>query len=1037
MWGLHLVKKFKVMNTFMVRVPCLAVDNHFDLITKNDNKEFLMDLLSNSDYKKLLEAIQVCSQSLYCSILNLKNGKEPRNKNHFLNSVYKYFIRASSRCTPFGLFSGVNFGQFSDSKTNFKLDDCPFVRYLRPDMLWLMKLIKKIESSCPNKVLYKLNEAVVVKRKRAYLVSSTVKNEKNDIAESSVSYTNAFKLIEKIVSDDYVTFEDIVKKMKQSAGNCSESVIFDYVKNLIENEYLISNLRPPLTNSNPFEYFVMEFEKTTKDTVLLKKLKKILAEIDLYNKCSTLDKDGLYQRLICDMEDIFYSESYLQVDSKVILKEKNLNINVENEINSLLDVLIKLNNENIAFGYWIEYKKKFLDSYGENRVVPLVEVLDDVYGIGFPDFDKKIMSNFSSKINAYLGEKYCSALKSGACEIEIKDSDIADLDLDDCNFEYIPESLELNFCLLRDARNCYYFELGEICGAVVAGKSFGRFSQMMDDSKKFFKKINDSLKDNYEDECVTCEISFLPHNERLANVVCNSHVSDYEISFSATNSRDKKEQIKLSDILIGIENNNFYLKSKSLNKRILITMNSMVNPSLCPDIVKFFYDLTIQEKIFWYNLPWKSMFNDYSYIPKIKYKKFILQSERWKVNSKLLRLNKKCNFEKFLSQFEKYRLKYSIPSHVYIQENIDNRLLVNLDNRRCLMILYNMLCAKSTTVWLCRCDKNSLATVDSDSGGKYCAEVFIPVLKNKIFESKSKKCINSAVIEDNTLDLLNTRVKKPFDDWLYFNLYGLDKDFIKLMCKIYDFLLPLKIENKISDYFFIRYKDPMEHIRLRINANKDNLVKIFLVFINWLCDLVDNFYIKKFTLDFYDRELERYGGASCINLAEKVFAVDSYVCCEIFKLRIKNEITIDNETLAILNILSHLDAFHLDNVEKLEFLERSTSFSANREEFKVKRQKFMKIGEKYITGFLEDKLSIILDLYKKRTARLSIYLDSIIKIYDDKIIKYSILDSLIHMSFNRCFGTDVDFEYKMRSITRHLVYALNSKAKNYFFNKVQ
>ena len=97
----------------------------------------------------------------------------------------------------------------------------------------------------------------------------------------------------------------------------------------------------------------------------------------------------------------------------------------------------------------------------------------------------------------------------------------------------------------------------------------------------------------------------------------------------------------------------------------------------------------------------------------------------------------------------------------------------------------------------------------------------------------------------------------------------------------------------------------------------------------------------------------------------------------------------------------------------------------------------MNIGEKYITGFIEDKLSTILDLYRKRNVCLGIYLDSIIKTYNNKIVKYSILDSLIHMSFNRCFGTDVDFEYKMRSITRHLVYALNSKAKNYFFNRMQ
>lgn len=80
------------------------------------------------------EAIAIASNDLYQNL----------NKENSIDRLIlqKYLIRASTRCTPFGLFSGVSKGKLSE-ENNLVLSD--YKKKSMVDIQWLYKIIKKVE----------------------------------------------------------------------------------------------------------------------------------------------------------------------------------------------------------------------------------------------------------------------------------------------------------------------------------------------------------------------------------------------------------------------------------------------------------------------------------------------------------------------------------------------------------------------------------------------------------------------------------------------------------------------------------------------------------------------------------------------------------------------------------------------------------------------------------------------------------------------------------------------------------------------------
>ena len=76
-------------------------------------------------------------------------------------------------------------------------------------------------------------------------------------------------------------------------------------------------------------------------------------------------------------------------------------------------------------------------------------------------------------------------------------------------------------------------------------------------------------------------------------------------------------------------------------------------------------------------------------------------------------------------------------------------------------------------------------------------------------------------------------------------------------------------------WFFIRYVDPQNHLRVRFGGEPARLREI----IDWLPELLDPLLeegrISRWQLDTYEREVERYGGPEGMEISERIFHADS------------------------------------------------------------------------------------------------------------------------------------------------------------------
>jgi len=99
---------YHFLDTFCFRAPLFSLNFHQNLVSKsNFDINELKKLWENDTIK---EAIYLASVELYFEIDKLVTNKNSAKFNNIKQPLLKYLIRASTRCTPFGLFSGVGTG---------------------------------------------------------------------------------------------------------------------------------------------------------------------------------------------------------------------------------------------------------------------------------------------------------------------------------------------------------------------------------------------------------------------------------------------------------------------------------------------------------------------------------------------------------------------------------------------------------------------------------------------------------------------------------------------------------------------------------------------------------------------------------------------------------------------------------------------------------------------------------------------------------------------------------------------------------------
>jgi thiopeptide-type bacteriocin biosynthesis protein len=121
------------------------------------------------------------------------------------------------------------------------------------------------------------------------------------------------------------------------------------------------------------------------------------------------------------------------------------------------------------------------------------------------------------------------------------------------------------------------------------------------------------------------------------------------------------------------------------------------------------------------------------------------------------------------------------------------------------------------------------------------------------------------------------RTFSPGSEWLYAKLYTgpatADQVLRDVVRPVVETVQRLRAADR---WFFVRYGDPDWHLRLRIHGEPARLSAEVLPAVQAaVAPLLDDGRLWRIQWDTYEREVERYGGAEGIELAEQLFHADS------------------------------------------------------------------------------------------------------------------------------------------------------------------
>jgi hypothetical protein len=171
--------------------------------------------------------------------------------------------------------------------------------------------------------------------------------------------------------------------------------------------------------------------------------------------------------------------------------------------------------------------------------------------------------------------------------------------------------------------------------------------------------------------------------------------------------------------------------------------------------------------------------------------------------------------------------------------------------------------------------------VKDENGNGYTNEIVIPFIRIKEEKEAQIKDLITIKRKENKTQ----RNFEPYSNWVYVKIYTGNKTADKILSnqiwKICNELIKQKV---IKKWFFIRYADPKNHIRLRFNLTDSNSFNELNNTLNKnFSNLVKSGLIWKIQTDTYQRELERYGNDS-IEISEDFFYINSQITLEILKL---------------------------------------------------------------------------------------------------------------------------------------------------------
>ncbi|WP_294220869.1 lantibiotic dehydratase family protein [uncultured Chryseobacterium sp.] len=684
---------------FAVRTPLFSRKNFHKIFNKQEiSGSTLREIGSDPIFQ---EAIYLASPNLYYEVNKWLNSKKELRSKDFEKlkiTIIKYYSRMSTRCTPFGLFSGVGLGKFVPEKSmpfnkvNNGDSVDSLIRDTKLDMHFLVSLAQHLEKSpqtrnrlsfYPNNSIYKVGNKIryieyqYKTGRREYLISSAPLSEE---LQQVLNFSRAGKTIQQIIQ--ILINEEITKEEAE-----------EFIEELIDNQVLVSELEPNVSGSDFLNVILSVLNKINAgyEVGILNSIKKKLEKLDH----TTGNSISLYTEIeeLIRTFKVDYEQKYLFQTDLYQTAEFNLSTDWKKQLKRGICFLNKITLAQKE-AQLNRFKKEFYERF-ENQEVSLLCALDNEIGIGYHQNDsakgihpyledleikglrkKQNLQLSLDSVHRILNEKIQEALLEQQYTIELSDEDFKDTN--DKNWHDLPGTISFMAEIISENGHEKVILNGSTGRS--AANLLGRFCSEKLKVRNLTQIIANKEETFYKD-CILAEIIHLPE-ARIGNIVRRPTLRKYEIPFLAQSVLSADHQIPVEDLLISMKNNRIVLRSRKLNREIKPYLTNAHNYSANTlPVYHFLADLQFQDSRSGLYFNWGGLESIYKFLPRVEYKNIILSKAQWNITEKDLAflLEKQLEKLQLISGLRDWRMNRNIPIWVQLVKS-DNTLPVNLEN---------------------------------------------------------------------------------------------------------------------------------------------------------------------------------------------------------------------------------------------------------------------------------------------------------------------------------------------------------------------
>jgi thiopeptide-type bacteriocin biosynthesis protein len=987
---------------FLLRRPALSLNMLLDF---NEHIElnpelFEKNILAFFEQSEFQDAIYLASPDLHEVLIKILDGSYQGDVRPICKTLYRYLVRMCSRPTPFGSMAGIGCGEISGEPTNISFPQCaPMQPKVQLSFSMFTNLSRAIASL--SEVFPYLNLSCNTSLYRFQNVYRYVKRIEKDSASFSQHELESNCYVDLVIESTRVPASFKLINEKLSDAGLSPADAEDLVRSLFDEQILISEIEAGPIGENGLDYLIKRLEMLPNAAHIIKDLRAIKLVLGRNDDVQNISEK--LRTILMNYYGVEKGEQLLLVNSVLNQDTCQINQSVVSVIEKELGELSGLSDRNVnpdIQRFCSEFFEKF-----QTRPIPLLEALDPKTGIGYGnkalcdpyEFEHIQKLNFDDPKPELYGSGAFDELRWSLYERSIHQrSIIINLTKKDLSpFESNTSQLSEGTCVMGKFitgsqasmdNGAFQFSLSAM------GSAFNLLSRFcsVDPLLKGLVTQAISCEELLNPEVIYAEINHTPSGKE-GNILIRPHLRKHEIPYLSASKTKQENQILPDDLYLCMpDGKQLILWSKSRGKHIIPRLTSAHNFSNGLPVYRFLCDLAGQSAAPVLNWDWGHL-ADKDFLPRIQYKHNILSLAQWNISLDMFALSNVDDIRKLL-------INMRVPRFTQITQ-ADQLLLVDTNSTISMERLLSLL-RKRSGVRLVEFLESSHQGFLREGEQTYMHEVIIP------FKAAAPKV---AIKKPTLKAVTDNRVFVAGSEWVYVKVYLSHSLTDQLIIhSIKPFCEQLLKKGLIEKWFFVRYDDPGHHLRVRLHASgsKQTVFEVIRAVCEELQLLLKGAKIEKFTIDSYQRELERYAQVDYA-LTETLFYQDTLSVCKLLELAVDD--IVPKWQIALRAVNSYLNSVGYDLAKKRNLVGQvHASFHA---ELNCQQFHLYEMDKSYRTHLIHIRTTLAKQQVNHAIRQLDRYLQTVLSHCQYLSQKLADCDNpdayvanVVHMFLNRLFS---------------------------------